>query len=49
MNARRQIPKWCEPQPFWLRQQGYVLRAPKKAEVGISGALFWFIFWASKK
>jgi hypothetical protein len=42
-------PEMVRTAAFLVAPLRLVLRADKKAEVGISGALFWFIFWASKK
>ncbi len=42
-------PEMARTAAFLVAPIRLVQRAPKKAEVGISGALFWFIFWASKK
>jgi hypothetical protein len=46
----------CEGNPKIVRTsvilvagKGNAQRADKMAEVGILGALFWFVFWASKK
>jgi hypothetical protein len=45
----RANPKIVRTSGILVAGKGSVLRADKMAEVGILGALFCFVFWASKK